>query len=39
MVVPALLVAIVVVVGLLALGLGAHHGAATHHPATTTPHH
>ena len=39
MVVPALLVAIIVVVGLLALGLGANHNAATHHPATTTPHH
>ncbi len=38
-VVPALLVAIIVVVGLLALGLGANHTAATHHPATTTPHH
>jgi hypothetical protein len=37
-VVPALLVAIVVVVGLLALGLGANHHAATHRPATT-PHH
>jgi hypothetical protein len=39
-VVPALLVALVVVVDLLALGLGAHHTPATHHPATTThPHH
>jgi hypothetical protein len=39
-VVPALVVAIAVVVGLLALGLGAHHNhTATHHPATTTPHH
>lgn len=38
--VPALLVAIVVVVGLLAFGLGANHSnTATHHPATTTQHH
>jgi photosystem II stability/assembly factor-like uncharacterized protein len=35
-VVPALIVAVVVVVGLLALGLGAHHNTATHHPATAT---
>jgi hypothetical protein len=35
-VVPALLVAIVVVVGLLALGLGANHNAAKHPAATTT---
>jgi photosystem II stability/assembly factor-like uncharacterized protein len=38
-VVPALAVAIIVVVGLLALGLGANRNAATHHPATTTQHH
>jgi hypothetical protein len=38
-VVPALIVAVVVVVGLLALGLGANHKAATHHPATTPQHH
>jgi hypothetical protein len=35
-VVPALLVAVVVVVGLLALGLGANHHTATYHPATST---
>jgi hypothetical protein len=39
-VVPALAVAVIVVVGLLALGLGANHNnTATHHPATTTAHH
>ncbi len=38
-VVPTLIVAVVVVVGLLAFGLGANHNAATHHPATTTPQH
>lgn len=38
-VVPALVVAVVVVVGLLALGLGAHHKTAARHPATTTQHH
>jgi hypothetical protein len=39
-VLPALLVAVVVVVGLLALGLGANHNPPAHHPATTTkPHH
>jgi hypothetical protein len=37
-VVPALVVALVVVVGLLALGLGANHNPAAHHPATTTTH-
>ncbi|HEY1568070.1 MAG TPA: hypothetical protein VGF68_13670 [Solirubrobacteraceae bacterium] len=38
-VVPALLVAVIVVVGLLVLGLGAHHNATPKHPAvTTTPH-
>jgi hypothetical protein len=37
-VVPALLVAIVVVVGLLALGLGANRN-PTKHPAATTTHH
>jgi hypothetical protein len=35
-VVPALLVALVVVGGLLALGLGAHHGPTKHAPATTS---
>jgi hypothetical protein len=34
-IVPALLVALVVVVGLLALGLGANHGPTKHGPATT----
>jgi hypothetical protein len=43
-VVPALLVAVIVVVGLLALGLGANHHATPRHPATTHhsqpgPHH
>ena len=37
-IVPALLVAVIGVVGLLALGLGANHG-ATKHPATTTTTH
>jgi hypothetical protein len=36
-VVPALLVALIVVVGLLALGLGANHNPATQQPAATTP--
>jgi photosystem II stability/assembly factor-like uncharacterized protein len=35
-IIPALVVAVVVVVGLLALGLGANHNTAAHHPATTT---
>jgi photosystem II stability/assembly factor-like uncharacterized protein len=38
-VVPVLLVALVVVVGLLALGLGANHNPAPPHPATTTHKH
>jgi hypothetical protein len=39
-VLPALLVAVVVVVGLLALGLGANHNPPAHPAATTTkPHH
>src|ERR1700744_6144528 len=37
-VVPALLVAVIVVVGLLVFGLGANHKAATKHPAATTTH-
>lgn len=35
-IVPALLVAVIVVVGLLVLGLGANHKADTKHPAATT---
>lgn len=35
-VVPALLIAVIVVVGLLSLGLGANHGPATHTAATTS---
>jgi hypothetical protein len=38
-VVPALLVAVIVVVGLLVLGLGAHHNATPKHPAVTTAPH
>jgi photosystem II stability/assembly factor-like uncharacterized protein len=34
-IVPALLVAVIVVVGLLALGLGAHHHTTTHRAATS----
>jgi photosystem II stability/assembly factor-like uncharacterized protein len=38
-IVPALLVAVIVVVGLLVFGLGANHKAPTNHPAATTTTH